>query len=102
MGKFEAGQRVVVIEDVILAGGSSLKAVKALKSVGANVLGMAAIFTYNFQLSNTNFKEANCELLTLSDYDALVQQAVESSYISESEVALIKNWRLDPAAWTGN
>ena len=66
------------------------------------MLGMAAIFTYNFQLSNTNFKEANCELITLSDYDALVQQAVESSYISESEVALIKNWRLDPAAWTGN
>ncbi|MBL56015.1 MAG: orotate phosphoribosyltransferase [Flavobacteriales bacterium] len=101
-GKIEAGQRVVVIEDLISTGGSSLKAVEALKSVGANVLGMAAIFTYNFQLSNTNFKEANCELITLSDYDALVQQAVESSYISESEVALIKNWRLDPAAWTGN
>lgn len=62
---------------------------------------MAAIFTYNFQLSFNNFKEANCELITLSDYDALVQQAVDSSYISESDVNLIKDWRLDPGNWTG-
>ena len=62
---------------------------------------MAAIFTYNFQLSFNNFKEANCELVTLSDYDALVQQAVESKYISEAEVSLIKSWRLAPSDWTG-
>ena len=83
-GKVESGQRVVVIEDLISTGGSGLKAVEALREVGANVLGMAAIFTYNFQLSFNNFKEANCELVTLSDYDALVQQAVESKYISEA------------------
>ncbi len=100
-GKVEAGQRVVVIEDLISTGGSSLKAVEALRETGATVLGMAAIFTYNFQLSFNNFKEANCELITLSDYDALVQQAVDSSYISESDVNLIKDWRLDPGSWTG-
>ncbi len=100
-GKVESGQRVVVIEDLISTGGSGLKAVEALREVGANVLGMAAIFTYNFQLSFNNFKEANCELVTLSDYDALVQQAVESKYISESEVSLIKSWRLAPSDWTG-
>ena len=100
-GKVETGQRVVVIEDLISTGGSSLKAVEALRETGATVLGMAAIFTYNFQLSFNNFKEANCELITLSDYDALVQQAVDSSYISESDVNLIKDWRLDPGSWTG-
>lgn len=100
-GKVESGQRVVVIEDLISTGGSGLKAVEALREVGANVLGMAAIFTYNFQLSFNNFKEANCELVTLSDYDALVQQAVESKYISEAEVSLIKSWRLAPSDWTG-
>lgn len=98
-GKVDAGQRVVVVEDLISTGGSSLKAVEALKETGATVLGMAAIFTYNFQLAFNNFKEANCKLITLSDYDVLVQQALESSYISESDVELIKNWRLDPANW---
>ena len=100
-GKVDSGQRVVVIEDLISTAGSSLKAVQALKEVGANVLGMAAIFTYNFQISFNRLKEEGCELITLSDYDALVQQAVESSYITESDVALIKDWRLDPASWTG-
>ena len=89
-GKVESGQRVVVIEDLISTAGSSLKAVEALKEVGATVLGMAAIFTYNFQISFNKLKEANCELITLSDYDALVQQALDSSYITESDVTLIK------------
>ena len=100
-GKVESGQRVVVIEDLISTAGSSLKAVEALKDVGATVLGMAAIFTYNFQISFNKLKEANCELITLSDYEALVQQALESSYITESDVTLIKDWRLDPSSWTG-
>ena len=100
-GKVESGQRVVVIEDLISTAGSSLKAVEALKEVGATVLGMAAIFTYNFQISFNKLKEANCELITLSDYDALVQQALESSYITESDVNLIKDWRIDPSNWTG-
>tara|TARA_B100000614_G_C14544797_1_gene491660 strand:+ start:185 stop:829 length:645 start_codon:yes stop_codon:yes gene_type:complete len=100
-GKVDSGQRVVVIEDLISTGGSSLKAVGALKEIGANVLGMAAIFTYNFKISFNRLEEANCQLITLSDYDSLVKQAVESSYISESEVNLIKDWRLDPSSWTG-
>ena len=100
-GKVDSGQRVVVIEDLISTEGSSLKAVEALKEIGANVLGMAAIFTYNFKISFNRLKEANCELITLSDYDSLVKQAVESSYISESDVTLIKDWRLDPSSWTG-
>jgi orotate phosphoribosyltransferase len=75
--------------------------VGALKEVGATVLGMAAIFTYNFQISFNRLKEANCELITLSDYDSLVKQAVESRYITESDVSLIKGWRLDPSSWTG-
>tara|TARA_X000000368_G_scaffold354345_1_gene295805 strand:- start:30 stop:674 length:645 start_codon:yes stop_codon:yes gene_type:complete len=100
-GNVDSGQRVVVIEDLISTAGSSLKAVEALKDVGATVLGMAAIFTYNFQISFNRLKEANCELITLSDYDSLVKQAVESSYITESDVTLIKDWRLDPSSWTG-
>ena len=75
---------------------------EALKKSGATVLGMAAIFTYNFQLSITNFKESSCDLITLSDYDSLVQQAVESKYINESDVSLIKDWRRDPANWSGS
>ncbi|MAW64705.1 MAG: orotate phosphoribosyltransferase [Flavobacteriales bacterium] len=100
-GNVDSGQRVVVIEDLISTAGSSLKAVGALKDVGATVLGMAAIFTYNFQISYNRLKEANCELITLSDYDSLVKQAVESRYITESDVNLIKGWRLDPSSWTG-
>jgi orotate phosphoribosyltransferase len=100
-GNVDSGQRVVVIEDLISTGGSSLKAVGALKDIGATVLGMAAIFTYNFQISYNRLKEANCELITLSDYDSLVKQAVESRYINESDVNLIKGWRLDPSSWTG-
>ena len=99
-GDFTGFSSVFVIEDLISTGGSSLKAVAALKETGATVLGMAAIFTYNFQLSYNNFKDANCELITLSDYDALVKQAVSSGYITENDVELIKTWRFDPASWT--
>ena len=98
-GKVEQGARVVVIEDLVSTGGSSLKAVDALREHGASVLGMAAIFTYNFQLAFNNFQEKNCQLLTLSDYDTLVVQAEQSGYISSSDVELIRSWRLDPSNW---
>lgn len=98
-GNVEAGQRVVVIEDLISTGGSSLKAVEALREAGATVLGMGAIFTYNFQVAFNNFQEANCDLITLSDYDTLVQSAVTAGFISEDDVDLIKGWRLDPSNW---
>lgn len=98
-GKVEAGQRVVVVEDLISTGGSSLKAVEALREAKTTVVGMAAIFTYNFQVASDNFTNANCDLITLSDYDALVKTAVASDFITEEDVKLIKDWRLDPSSW---
>lgn len=98
-GKIEAGQRVVVIEDLISTGGSSLKAVEALKTINAQVLGMVSIFTYGFKVADENFTNAKCKLVTLSDYDTLVKIALESGYINEEDFESIKNWRLSPETW---
>lgn len=98
-GEVEAGQKVVVIEDLISTGGSSLKAVAALREAGCDVKGMAAIFTYRFQAAEDAFAEAKCKLITLCDYPALIRQAVKSDYVSESEVAALEQWRENPAAW---
>lgn len=100
-GFIESGQNVVVIEDLISTGGSSLKAVKALEEVGCTVLGMAAIFTYGFQLADDNFKEAKCDLITLSDYSSLVDQAIDRGYISDQEIDALKKWRESPDKWQG-
>ena len=100
-GFIESGQNVVVIEDLISTGGSSLKAVKALEEVGCTVLGMAAIFTYGFQLADDNFKEAKCDLITLSDYSSLVDQAIDTGYISDEEINALKKWREAPDKWQG-
>ena len=100
-GFIESGQNVVVIEDLISTGGSSLKAVKALEEVGCTVLGMAAIFTYGFQLADDNFKEAKCDLITLSDYSSLVDQAIDTGYISDQEIDALKKWREYPDKWQG-
>jgi orotate phosphoribosyltransferase len=100
-GFIESGQNVVVIEDLISTGGSSLKAVKALEEVGCTVLGMAAIFTYGFQLADDNFKEAKCDLITLSDYSSLVDQAIDTGYISDEEIDALKKWREAPDKWQG-
>tara|TARA_B100000795_G_C22536243_1_gene337069 strand:+ start:19 stop:663 length:645 start_codon:yes stop_codon:yes gene_type:complete len=100
-GFIEPGQNVVVIEDLISTGGSSLKAVKALEEVGCTVLGMAAIFTYSFQLADDNFKEAKCDLITLSDYSSLVDQAIDTGYISDQEIDALKKWREAPDKWQG-
>ena len=89
-----------MIEDLISTGGSSLKAVKALEDIGCTVNGMAAIFTYGFDLSVENFKKANCELITLSDYDNLIEQATDTGYISDEEVEALKNWRVAPDQWS--
>ncbi len=99
-GLIESGQSVVVIEDLISTGGSSLKAVKALEDIGCTVNGMAAIFTYGFDLSAENFKQANCELITLSDYDNLIEQAMDTGYISDEEAEALKNWRVAPDQWS--
>jgi orotate phosphoribosyltransferase len=98
-GEYQAGQRFVVIEDLISTGGSSLKAVEALRSENLNVLGLAAIFTYGFELSENNFSQADCKYITLSDYDNLLEQATKENYISEEDFQSLKSWKLDPENW---
>jgi orotate phosphoribosyltransferase len=98
-GYFEKGQKVVVIEDLISTGGSSLNAVKALREAGCEVLGMVAIFTYEFKKASDGFEAAECKLNTLSNYSVLVDTAVASGYIGEAEVETLKKWRVDPSVW---
>ena len=98
-GFMEAGQNVVVIEDLISTGKSSLNAVNALKNAGARVKGMVAIFSYGFQIAETNFKEIDLPLLTLSDYQHLLEQAVQTNYIQQNELNTLTNWRMDPSEW---
>lgn len=98
-GDLKAGQKVLVIEDLISTGGSSLKAVAALRDAGAEVLGMLAIFTYGFPVAANAFKEANVRLDTLSNYDDLIAEAVTRGYVSESDIEALKQWRQDPANW---
>ena len=98
-GHVENGQTVVVIEDLISTGGSSLKAVEALEELGCTVKGMVAIFTYGFDLSVKNFKNAKCDLVTLSNYDNLIEQAMDTGYVSNKEVNALKKWRIAPDKW---
>lgn len=98
-GYLEKNARVVVIEDLISTGGSSLKAVEALKQADAKVLGMMGIFTYGFSISTENFAKANVELVTLSDYESLLEQAYQTGYITEKESQLLQNWRISPETW---
>ncbi len=98
-GRYEKGQKVVVIEDLISTGGSSLGAVKALREAGCEVLGMIAIFTYGFGKAADAFAAGDCRLDTLSNYSVLVDMAAESGYISPGDVETLKEWRKDPASW---
>lgn len=98
-GEYKAGQKVVVIEDLISTGGSSLQAVEALRGAGCDVLGMTAIFTYGFARAEDNFKNAACELTALSDYDAMVDLAVEIGYIRPEQVEKLKEWRISPETY---
>jgi orotate phosphoribosyltransferase len=98
-GFFEPGQKVVVIEDLISTGGSSLNAVKALRDAGCDVVGMAAVFTYEFSKAADGFAAANCRLHTLSNYSTLILTAVETGYITEKDVETLKQWRKDPSNW---
>ena len=98
-GEYKAGQKVVVIEDLISTGGSSLQAVEALRSAGCEVLGMVAIFTYGFQKSVDNFDAARCELTTLSNYNAMIDLAVKTGYIQQSDVEKLKEWRKSPETY---
>ncbi|MBN1387859.1 MAG: orotate phosphoribosyltransferase [Bacteroidales bacterium] len=98
-GFFEKNQKVVVIEDLISTGGSSLMAVDALRDAGCNVMGMLAIFTYGFKKAEDNFRANKCNLYTLSNYEILVDQAKETGYITDSDIDTLTRWRLDPSVW---
>lgn len=98
-GHFEAGQSVVVIEDLISTGKSSLNAVQALKEQQADIKGMIAIFTYGFPVSTENFEKEGVELHTLSDYENLIEQASDTNYIKESQLRTLLEWRSNPKEW---
>lgn len=98
-GFLQKGQNVVVVEDLISTGGSSLLAVEALRNEGAVVKGMAAIFTYGFPISEEKIKEANLDVYTLSNYNNLLQKAIDKKYISENELETLQTWNANPAEW---
>jgi orotate phosphoribosyltransferase len=98
-GHFEKGQRVVVIEDLISTGGSSLQAVHALREAGLEVKGLVAIFTYGFDVSIKNFSDAECPFVTLTDYDHLIDQALKSDYVTSSDVDSLREWKINPDNW---
>ena len=98
-GFVERGQNVVVIEDLISTGKSSLNAVKALREAQLNVLGMLAIFNYGFKISNENFNNVNVQLHTLSNYSDLLKKALQTNYISENDILTLENWNKNPEKW---
>jgi len=98
-GFAEKGQNVVVVEDLISTGKSSLNAVKALRDAGLNVKGMIAIFSYGFNVASENFEKEQVTLHTLSNYENLIEQAVETNYVSQSEVQTLTDWNANPGEW---
>lgn len=100
-GELKPGMKVVVIEDLISTGGSSLKAVEAIRKNGCEVIGMVASYTYGFPVAEKAFADAQVKLVTLTDYDHVVAQALETGYIAESDVEVLHQWRKDPAHWNG-
>lgn len=98
-GKVTPGQKVVVVEDLVSTGGSSLKAVTDLKAAGFEVLGMVAIFTYGFDVAAENFEKAGVELVCLSDYSSMLPQAIANNYIDQDTLASLQEWRKNPGAW---
>ena len=101
-GRIFEGQKMVVIEDLISTGGSVLEAAEAAKREGANVLGVAAIFTYELPKGKANFANAEMPLLTLTNYSVLIEAALEEKYIDETELNLLKEWKQDPENWKKN
>jgi orotate phosphoribosyltransferase len=98
-GKVTPGQKVVLIEDLISTGGSSLKAAEALKAGGFQVLGMISIFSYGFAVADQNFGKAGIELISLCNYNILLDEALKGGYIESDQLPLLKAWREDPAGW---
>lgn len=98
-GQFSKSQKVVVIEDLISTGNSSLMAIDALRSEDLEIKGMISIFTYGFDISYNNFKEKNVEFCSLSSYDFLLEQALDINYISDEEYEILKDWKNNPSKW---
>ena len=98
-GELAAGTKVVVVEDLISTGGSSLKAVEALRQAGVEVLGMVASHTYGFAVAEEAFKEAGVTLYTLTDYEHVISEAAETGYVTEADLELLREWRKNPAEW---
>lgn len=98
-GEIRPNQRVVVVEDLISTGGSSLQAVEAIRKAGAEVLGMVAIFTYGFPLAEENFKNAGCKLVTITNYEKLLDVAVPEGYVTSEQLDTLMEWRKDPSTW---
>lgn len=99
-GNLKPGQKVVVIEDLISTGKSSLKAVEAVRNAGGKVIGMAALFTYGFPVAEQNFRDAGVKLFTLSNYNAMIHAALSTGYIQEADIDTLQEWRKDPANWS--
>lgn len=98
-GDLQPGQKVVVVEDLISTGGSSLKAVEAIRNAGAEVIGMVAIFTYGFPNAIENFDKANVNLITLGNYNALIDLAIETGYVKKEQLEILRKWREAPDKW---
>ncbi|WP_166334337.1 orotate phosphoribosyltransferase [Sphingobacterium chungjuense] len=98
-GEVSGGQRVVVIEDLVSTGKSSLAAVQALREAECNVVGLVSIFTYGLDAAEENFKEAKCKLHSLCNYDALIHVALQNGYIMEADMEVLQDWRKNPSTW---
>ncbi len=98
-GELQPGTKVVVVEDLISTGGSSLKAVEALRAAGYEVVGMVASYTYGFPIAEQAFADADVKLITLTNYEAVVAEALRTGYIAEDQVPMLHEWRKDPAHW---
>ena len=98
-GELKPSMKVVVVEDLISTGGSSLKAVEAIRNNGCEVVGMVASYTYGFDVAAQAFRDANVQLYTLTNYEAVVEEALRIGYIAQEDVALLNDWRKDPANW---
>ena len=100
-GELKPGMKVVVVEDLISTGGSSLKAVDAIRNNGCEVIGMVAAYTYGFDAAKEAFKKANVQLITLTNYEAVLDVALKTGYITENQVSVRNTWRKDPSQWKG-
>ena len=98
-GAYNSGQSVIVVEDLISSGKSSLEAVEAFKNKGLHVKGLISIFTYGFDTASENFKKANCDFISLCDYSTLLQEALKQDYIKRSDLEVLENWRQSPEKW---